>query len=308
MRVAIAGGNGGIGRQLTAQLISSGHDVVWLSHRPGRVAPMPPKARPVAEAAFVPDTIAGPWADEVSRADAVVNLSGFPIVARWTDHSKALIESSRIDSTRAIVDAMARARAAGAGPTVLVNGSAVGYYGDCGDRILDEDAPVGKDWLAQVCLRWESEARRAEGPGTRVVRVRTGIVLSDEGALTRVAPPMRMFVGGPIGSGRQWISWVHAEDIAGLFRHAVENPAVEGAINGGAPVPLRYSEFSREIGRALHRPSWLPVPRAALRLILGEGADSLLMSQRMDAGKALRTGYVFRFPEVATALAEVFGG
>lgn len=307
MRIALAGGNGFIGRELTRRLISAGQEVVWLSHRPGRAEGLSPDSRPTAEVAFDPGDPEGPWVAEVGAADAVGNLSGFPISARWTPETKGLILTSRIQSTKAIVEAIARARSAGRGPGVLVNASACGYYGERGDETLTEGLAPGDDWLAQVCARWEEEARRGEEAGARVVRIRTGIVMGDEGALPRMVSAFHLFAGGPIGTGRQWFPWVHHADIVGIYVHALADESVTGALNGGSPNPLRMSDFAKVLGKVLNRPSWAPVPRFALRLALGEAADSTLMSQRMSAGKALETGYVFRFPQAEEALRDVLG-
>jgi len=303
MHVAIAGGNGFIGRELTRQLVDAGHDVAWLSFPPKRVDP----PQGVEQYTFDPTDPDAPWSKFVARADAVVNLSGHPIASRWNRRVKELIRSSRLGTTRSLVGAIAATREAGRGPAVYVGATGIGIYGDSGDTVLAEDATTGGDWLADLAVEWERAAYGAERSGCRVVTLRNGLVLGDEGFLPRMAMPARLFLGGPIGNGKQWVPWVHHADIGGLYLHAILNPGLSGPVNACAPHPVRMLEFSAELCHVLHRPSWLEVPQFALRLVLGEVARYTVMSQRPTADKAIRSGYEFRYPELHDALVELLG-
>jgi uncharacterized protein (TIGR01777 family) len=239
----------------------------------------------------------------VDRADAVVNLAGASIAGqRWTGAYKIQIHQSRQDSTRAIVEAI---RASQKRPRVLVNASAVGWYGGRGDEEITETSAPGNDFLAEVCKAWEAEALRAEPLGLRVVLVRTGVVLAREGgALAKMVPPFKAFVGGPIGSGRQWMPWIHLADEVGLLLWAIES-TVRGPLVAAAPNAVRMKDFARALGRALRRPALFPVPAPVLRLAVGEMAEILLDGQRARPIKALEGGYKFRFTDVQAALDDV---
>lgn len=305
MRVAIAGGSGYLGGALTTLLLARGDDVVWLSRRPGRVTPPAGLCR---EVAFDHADPRGPWASALGEVDAVANLSGHPIAARWNERVKHAIVASRVDLTRDLVSAMATLAETGSPiPRVLVNASGMGIYGDRGDAVLAECEPPGGDWLSQVAAAWEGEALKAEALGVRVALLRTGLVLGDEGFLPRIVLPMRLFVGGPVGSGRQWLSWIHWRDVARLYAHALDSDDVSGPLNASSPEPVRMADFSRQLGRVLHRPSWFSVPGFVLRPVLGEVAPYTLMSQRASADKALDSGFSYRFPDLGAALSDLLG-
>ena len=281
MRIVLSGGTGFLGRPLAAALTAAGHQTVVL-----------PRAQTG-------------WAKEIDGADAVVNLAGESIAARrWSDAHKARVLDSRLNVTRTIVNAI---RDAASPPPVLVSGSAVGYYGPLGDEIAAEDTPPGSDFLASVCAQWEAEAMRA-ADRVRVVCVRTGLALErDGGALPQMLPPFKFGVGGPVGSGRQYWPWIHRDDWIALVRWAIDIPSVTGPVNATAPAPVTNAEFARALGRALHRPVFMPAPAFALRLLLGEMADALLLSgQRAVPAKAQRLGFTFRYYQLDDALRAIF--
>jgi len=260
----------------------------------------------VSEVPFTYDDPNAQWATETRMADAIVNLSGYPIACYWTDARRRKLQASRVDTTNALVKQIA-ATPRGIRPRVFVSASAVGIYGESHERILTEGSPLGDDFLATLALDWEEAARGAEEFGCRVVRIRTGIVLGSEGILPRMLLPARLLMGGPIGDGRQWVSWVHVADIAGLYRFALEHAHVTGALNACAPAPVRMGILSAELGRVIHRPSWLRIPVSTLELVLGDVAQYTVMSERMSAEKALACGYEFRFPKLGEALQDLVG-
>lgn len=296
MKLVIAGGNGFIGSALCKRLVETGHSLTLLS----RSASLGATVAGGRWLAWNPPT-PGVWEKAVEGADGLINLAGEPIAAkRWTNRQKEKIRQSRVDTTRALVSAVARANEK---PRFLINGSAVGYYGPRGDETVTEDAGPGGDFLAQTCREWEAEASKAEAYGLRVVTLRTGVVLGrNGGALAKMVPPFKLFVGGPLGSGRQWMSWIHLDDEVGLILALMEHASARGAFNAAAPNPVTMREFCQSLGRVLNRPCWAPVPAFALRLLLGEMADMLLTGQRVLPAAAQKLGYTFRYPTLYEAL------
>jgi len=296
MRLVIAGASGFIGSTLCARLLERGHSLTLLS----RFSPAPTSAPNPKQLSWQPG-VSGVWEEAIDGADGVINLAGEAIAARrWTGRQKEKIRSSRIEATRALVSAISKARVR---PKFLVNASATGYYGPRGDERLTEEAGPGKDFLARTCIEWEEEATRAESYGLRVVRLRTGIVLGrGGGALEKMIPPFKFFIGGPLGTGKQWMSWIHMEDEVGLILFSVEKSEAYGAINAVAPNPVTMKELCKVLGQVLNRPSWAPVPAFALRLLLGEMADMLLTGQRVLPAQAQRLGYNFKHPTLRGAL------
>jgi len=241
-------------------------------------------------------------AEALRGHDAVVHLAGEGIAQRWTASAKRAIRESRVIGTRELVRGLA-SLGESERPAVLVSSSGVGYYGAHGDEPIDEEAPAGLDFLAQVCVAWEQEARVADRLGVRVLRLRTGVILDPAGgALGKMLPPFKLGIGGPVGGGAQYIPWIHADDLVGIAIAAIEGTQWRGAVNATAPEPRRNRDFSKALGRALHRPSMLPVPGAALRLLYGEMAAIVTSGARALPARALVNGYEFRYPQLDAAL------
>ena len=292
----IAGGSGFLGMALADAWRAAGHQVAVLTRRPRREG----------DVAWSPDGGVQAWRAAIDGADAVVNLAGEGIAdQRWTAARKRAILDSRVRATRAIVTAI---NAAVVKPGTLISGSAIGIYGDRGVEPLTEESPAGSDFLADVCRAWEAETA-ATAPSTRVVLLRTGVVLAkDAGALPQMALPFRFFAGGPVGSGRQYLSWIHLADWVAMVQWALATAAVTGPLNVTAPAPATNAAFARALGRALRRPAVLPAPSFALRLGLGEMADALLLGgQRVLPAKAQRLGFEFSYPALDDALGEIYG-
>jgi hypothetical protein len=299
MRIVIAGGSGFLGRSLTHALSLGGHDVVWLSRSGSATA----ESRSVT---WTPDGSVGAWASAIDGADAVVNLAGESIAGkRWSAAQKERIRESRVLATKSLVAAVNRAAAP---PAVFVSGSAVGYYGPLGDETAEEDRPPGHDFLADVCRQWEAEALGVTASGVRLVLARTGLVLDRRGgALPKMLPPFRLGIGGPIGSGRQYWPWIHVADWVGMVQWMITTPSASGPFNITAPAPETNAAFAHALGRAVHRPSFLPTPGFALKLALGDMADALLLSgQRAIPAKAQHLGFAFGYATLDEALGAIF--
>jgi uncharacterized protein len=297
MRTVIAGGTGFLGRALGQALARDGHEIVLLTRGAGD------GRRTVT---WTPDGRTGAWVRALDGASAVVNLAGDSIAeGRWTDQKKRRILDSRVLATRSLVAAIADAATP---PSTFVSGSAVGYYGPLGEEIATEDHLAGTDFLAGVCTRWEEEAIRANSR-TRVACIRTGLVLAkDGGALAPMLVPFRLGLGGPLGSGRQYWPWIHLQDWVDLVRFVIATPAAAGPINATGPLPVTNAEFVKALGRALHRPAFIPAPAFALRIALGEMADALILSgQRAVPAKAERLGFTFSYSRVDQALQSMLG-
>lgn len=296
MKVLISGASGLLGTRLASVLREKGHTVGRLVRPGGQLAPGDVPWDPMS--AHI-DTA------PMEGANAFVHLSGASIgEGRWTPTRKALLRNSRVDSTRVLVDALARLRQK---PKVFLCASATGYYGDRGDEILTESSEPGTDFLALLARDWEAEAMRAEDIGIRTVRLRYGVILSDAGgALPRMVTPFKFGVGGRFGSGRQWMSWITLDDAIEITRFAIVNDAFAGPVNIVAPDPVRNADFARALAKALHRPAIFPAPAFALRLVLGEMADPLLLSsQRVRPERLLAMNYAFRYSDPAAALESI---
>lgn len=277
MNVAITGASGFIGRAVAENLRDSGHIVRAVSLRGG----------------LEPGALAG--------VNAVVHLAGEPVAQRWTAAARDRILRSRVEGTRALVAAMR-----GQPPQVLISASAVGYYGSRGDEVLTESAPPADDFLGRVAAAWEEAAQAAESLGVRVARLRIGVVLGPSGgALARMLPPFRLGVGGRLGSGHQWMSWIHIDDLIALIAFLMKESTVRGAFNATSPFPVTNREFTRALAEAVHRPAILPVPALALRWMFGEMSEVLLASQRAFPDAAQRAGFVFEHPDIYAVLAQL---
>ena len=293
MKIGVTGGTGFIGSRVVQRARDHGHEVVVFSRREGHSSRQGVSLRSISRD-HLPD---------LSGLDAVVNLAGESIFGWWTEAKKQRIRQSRVQGTLRLVEAMKAAP-----PRVFISGSAIGYYGDTGERLATEFSPAGEGFLAEVASAWEAAACEAEALGVRVVRIRTGFVLGHGGAMNLIGPLFRCGLGGRLGSGRQWMSGVHVDDVAGLILKTAEDGNCRGPFNAVMPEPFRNEEFTRELARTLHRPAFLPAPALALRLALGELSHLMLDSSRVTPEAAQNAGYPFRFPRLPEALAAVTGG
>jgi uncharacterized protein len=298
MRTLITGATGLIGSALCRRLAGEGHSIVTLSRSPE-------KARGLPGEVFKWQPQSGlPPAEALAGTEAVVHLAGEHVAGgRWTEEHKRQIRDSRVLSTRHLVSAM---EAAAPRPRAFVCASAVGFYGDRGDEVLDENSPPGVGFLSETCREWEAEAERARSFGVRVVKLRIGVVLSEKGgALTQMLPLFKLGLAGKLGGGGQWFPWIHLDDVVGLIHHALFSEQVAGALNAAAPGIVTNAEFTDRLASTLRRPAFFAAPAFALKLALGEMADVVLASQRVTPAAALSTGYRFKFPALDAALREI---
>ncbi len=304
MKVAVTGATGFVGSRLVEKLQAQGNQVLILTRNSERARRVfPSSAFPNLEIVTYAPTEYGAWEQSLSGCDRVVNLAGESIAeGRWTPERKQAIIDSRKLGTQKLVEAIAQANPK---PSVLVNASAVGYYGTSETATFEETSAPGSDFLAQVCQAWEAEAQKVKDAGVRLVIIRTGIVLGMGGALAKMLPPFQLFAGGPIGSGRQWFSWIHREDLVNLILQALNQEEMEGVFNATAPNPVRMSEFCQTLGEVLNRPSWLPVPDFALELLLGDAAKVVLEGQQVLPKRTLASGFQFQYANLKPALQSI---
>ncbi|KAF5448904.1 hypothetical protein F2P56_029395 [Juglans regia] len=297
MTVSVTGATGFIGRRLVQRLHADNHHIRVLTRSKSKAELIfPVKDFPGIVIAEEPG-----WKDCIQGSNGVVNLAGLPISTRWSSEIKKEIKQSRIRVTSKVVDLINDAPDA-VRPTVLVSATAVGYYGSSETQVFDEQSPSGNDYLAEVCREWEATALRVN-KDVRLALIRIGVVLGkDGGALAKMIPLFMMFAGGPLGTGKQWFSWIHLDDIVNLIYEALSNPSYKGVINGTAPNPVRLTEMCEQLGNVMGRPSWLPVPDLALKAVLGEGASVVLEGQRVLPARAKELGFPFKYSYVKDAL------
>jgi uncharacterized protein (TIGR01777 family) len=303
LRILAAGGTGFVGEALVRQFLRDGHEVIVLTRRPSDYRQPEPGFS--ATAVQWDARGEGPWCEYLRGCDAVINLAGEPLVSRrWDPVQKNTLRKSRLDATETLVRAMARHRPA---PAVLINASASGYYDLRADGKITESHPRGDGFLQELCEAWENAAKAAESAGVRVVLLRFGVILGkDGGILNKMTPPFRFFCGGPLGDGRQWVSWIHRQDVIDIIRFASLNENLNGAVNAVSPAPVTMEQFCQTLGKVMGRPSWLKVPERMLRLVFGEMADVLLSDQQLVPMKLREAGYRFRYPDLDKALRDIF--
>ncbi len=307
MKVAVTGGTGFVGSRLVEQLEAQGHETVLLTRDETRARQLFPIAvyPNVAIVAYDP-MHSGDWQLSLSGCDAVVNLAGEPISeVRWTPERKKILMDSRVVTTEKLVEAIAQAEVK---PKVFVSTSAVGFYGTSYTGVFDELSEGGADYLAEICKNWEAAAMAVKAAGSRLVIVRMGIVLGMGGAIAKMLTPFKLFAGGPIGTGKQWFSWIHQDDAVALIMQALTQDQMEGIYNATAPNPVTMGELCTQMGKVLDRPSWLPVPAIALEAMLGEGAMLVLEGQKVLPTRTLETGFRFGYTNVGEALKQVLVG
>jgi uncharacterized protein (TIGR01777 family) len=295
MDIVITGSSGFVGSHLTRFLLDAGHTVTGIDAQPDKRC----ADRPLFHFIQADTTVSGDWQNALKKKDVVINLAGVNIFRRWTRHYKQLIYDSRILTTKHLAEALSVSS-----NTLLISTSAVGFYGDRKDDVLDETASAGDDFLARVCVDWEKEAVKARSKSARVVITRFAVVLGKNGgALAKMVPAYKMFVGGPLGDGMQWFSWVHMDDLIKAMTYIMDHPKIEGPVNCCAPHPVRNTDFSKALARRLNRPAFFRMPAWMMRLAAGELGDLALFSQRAHPAKLLSAGFEFKYPDVDRALA-----
>ena len=301
MKILITGGTGFVGTQLNNRLIQDGHTVTILT-RSLKGA----KERPPGISYLEGDpTKKGPWQEAIKNHDAVINLAGASIFSKWTEEHKKAIRESRVSTTQNIVEGIPSDPSK---KITLFSTSAVGYYGFCGDEELIEDSPSGDDFLARIAKEWEGEALKARDKGARVVITRFGIVMGEKGgALSQMIPLFKKYIGGPIGNGKQWFSWVHIKDLAEAFAFLLKHPEISGPVNVCSPNPVRNRDLAKALGKVLQRPSFIPAPGFMVKLVLGEFGSVILKGQRVIPRKLLDNGFIFQYPDIRKALQSILG-
>lgn len=305
MKIVITGATGFVGTKLVEHLQASGDHIVVLARDAQKASNVFPQASfPNVEVVAYNSLELGDWAKKLSGSDAVVNLAGEPLAGvRWTDKRKQEIRDSRVLTTKVLVEAIAQAEVK---PQVLISASAIGYYGTSLNKTFDEYSDAGNDFLANICKYWEDTSESVTGLGVRLVKLRTGIVLGMGGAIAKMLPIFQVGGGGKLGSGKQWFSWIHLDDLVALINYAIKNPDITGAINATAPNPVTNAEFTVALAKAIKRPAFLPVPAAALILVFGEAATVLLDGQRVVPYKAQINKFAFQYPDIDSALTQIF--
>ncbi|MGM0452198.1 MAG: TIGR01777 family oxidoreductase [Thermodesulfobacteriota bacterium] len=297
MKILITGAAGFVGSRMIPWFIGQGHRVIGVDRNP------PPANTDTSKYEYIQQDTSKPggWQESVGQADAVINMAGKNIFGRWSRAEKQAIRDSRVLTTRNVVDGFA-----GQKPAVLMNTSAVGFYGDRGETVIDESTPAGNDFLAGVSVEWEDEAVKAREKNVRVALMRFGLVMgADGGALAKMLPAFKWYVGGPLGNGRHFMPWIHIGDLIRAFDFVMSHPEADGPFNCCAPHPERNEDFTRTLGQVLHRPTFFRMPRFALRLAMGELADVMLASQRVVPKRLQSLGFDFKYPRLHGALSDL---
>ena len=299
MKILLTGGTGFVGKQLTSRFIQERNEVTILTRSLKESGP-PPKGISYLQG---DPTQRGPWQAAIPGHDIIINLAGASIFSKWSEEYKKLIRDSRIFTTRNIIEGIPSELEK---RISLFSTSAVGYYGFHGDEELDEESPPGNDFLARLAVEWETEALKAQGKGVRVVITRLGIVFGENGgALGQMIPLFKRFLGGPIGSGQQWFSWIHIKDLAEAFAFLIKHPEIRGPVNVCSPSPVKNKDLAKALGRVLHRPSFIPAPGFMVRMVLGEFGSVILKGQRVLPRQLLKNGFTFFYPDIDKALLSI---